>query len=248
MTNSHCIKKCFNKAARTYDQHGNIQKKVGERLLTLLHPYFKEINTIIDLGCGTGFTTEKLANLYPFYQHFYAVDIADQLLKKATERLTHLTITIEEKNFNDFHYPHCAFDLVFSNMALHWSGDIKHTFLHIQNQMNKNGLFCFSLPLENTLQEFNSVKKDFFSLEEIKNYLLSTKFSLLTYHKETILLTFSSIKEALLSLKLTGTYYTRHRVTSLRGKSYLKELLQSVKINSPFLLTYEIGYFLVRKL
>ena len=81
------ICQCFNKAANTYDDHSSTQQHAGKKLISLLLNDCRRADRMIDLGCGTGTTTEQLAKRI-HYQHFHAIDIADQLLAKTECRLS----------------------------------------------------------------------------------------------------------------------------------------------------------------
>jgi len=241
------IKRNFNKSAKTYDTYATIQNKIGHQLLSMIDPYLNQVSHLIDLGCGTGLLTLALAKRCT-YQRFYAIDIADRLLFNARKRLSTFKITVEEQNFNYFHYENCLFDCVFSNMALQWSTNIKKTFTHINQNMRLNGFFLFSLPLKNTFQELNAdAKNHFFDLSEISNLLQQSGFVLLSENQEKLLLNFNSVREALHSIKAVGANYHHPSNSSLRGKSYLSTLNNHFPIHQRFSLTYEIGYFLIRK-
>ena len=56
------VKKNFEKSASTYDQYAILQHEVGKRLIDRLDPININPETILDIGSGTGFTSEKLLN------------------------------------------------------------------------------------------------------------------------------------------------------------------------------------------
>ena len=55
----------FNKAAKTYDQVAVLQQQVGKALLERLQGIRCQPQTILDLGCGTGYIESFLKKPIP---------------------------------------------------------------------------------------------------------------------------------------------------------------------------------------
>lgn len=238
---SHCeqVKRHFNKANKTYDQHCGLQQSTGEKLIGLTRPLISHINHIIDLGCGTGLTTEKVAHAFS-YRTFHALDIAKELLNKTKQRLP--SIVIHESSFDDL--PDQHFDLIFSNMALQWSQDLSHTLATIKSRLSPKGLLVFSIPLAGTLIELkhNYALNHFFSDNDVQRYLQQHELTLLEQKIEKISLHFDTLFSALKSIKNVGANYTGRKLhTGLRGKTLLNKRMAQR-------LTYVIGYYIVKNL
>jgi malonyl-CoA O-methyltransferase len=146
------IRACFNAASQTYDSHSIIQHQAGANLITLLIPHLASSESIIDIGCGTGLTTERLAKQLP-YQSFFAIDIADQLLNTARARLRPYNIQIDERDFHHLTDKNNGFNLIFSNMALHWSPSLAFTLATLKDFLAHNGILTFTVPLASTFIE-----------------------------------------------------------------------------------------------
>src|SRR5690554_1325972 len=58
-----CIARGFGSASGTYDSASRLQKAMGDTMLARIPENF-EPTSILDLGCGTGWFTRKLANQY----------------------------------------------------------------------------------------------------------------------------------------------------------------------------------------
>jgi len=56
------VKKCFNRAFKTYDQYCELQNKIGSILIDKINSFSINPRYIIDLGCGTGNFTEKIVS------------------------------------------------------------------------------------------------------------------------------------------------------------------------------------------
>lgn len=232
------IQRAFNRAAHTYDQHCQVQLSSGEKLLSLLNPTFKP-STILDLGCGTGIVTEKIAQQFDCAD-ITAIDIAPALLNFAKHRLTPYSATCYTEDFNHF-TSQTKFDLIYSNMALHWSNDIILTILNMKKYLAPNGLFAFSIPLPHTFHELQPefAINSFINLASLLSQLSQQSLQIITGTHETITQFFPDTMSALRSIKAVGANHvsckTHH---SLRGKDVIKNHhIQQ--------LTYEIGYVLL---
>jgi malonyl-CoA O-methyltransferase len=242
MNEPNSIKRFFNKASNTYDDNTHLQQAIGEKLITLIQQQTLLNPSIIDLGCGTGAVTRRLAIEIP-HRHFHAIDIADQLLNIASERLSSFDIRVYEADFNHLTISDHRYDIAFSNMALQWSTDLSKTIQSITTLLSHQGLLAFSLPLFGTLHELKHQYSlnHFLPAPLIKNKLTDSGLELIYHHTETRVLTFDNLYLALKSIKNMGANYTGKRINKgLRGKSFLSlRMLQQ--------LSYHIGYFIARK-
>ena len=102
------------------NKHGFVWQ-YGEELLELLSPKVGE--RILDLGCGTGQLTEKIAlavgasSSSSRIPQVEGIDYSPTMIEKAKENYPHLQFTIADAR--NFHVDE-PFDAIFSNAALHW--------------------------------------------------------------------------------------------------------------------------------
>jgi malonyl-CoA O-methyltransferase len=222
----------FNKAATTYDEHNQLQRKCGEQLITFAKRFTNSKINILDAGCGSGILTMQLAKQFS-YQLFHAIDLSFNMLKKASDTCCGQNILFTQANFENYQPP-IKFDLIFSNMALHWSDNFTFCLQHLLNLLKQNGQLLFTVPLEGTFIELTDFSKNIFMAEEEIKCKLSQQIFFLK--KEKIQLKFANTLAALQSIKKTGANYVRQRLTAgLSGKNILHK-----NINT---LTYVIGYF-----
>jgi malonyl-CoA O-methyltransferase len=243
-TQTQKIKACFDKAYSTYDQHSQVQVFAGEKLIKAMFCKIskklssEKIHHIIDLGCGTGTTTEKLVKQLRG-QEFYAMDISEKLLLSAREKLKNYTIKIIQKNFENFYFKEILFDLAFSNMALQWSADIQKTFSALYHHINTGGILAFSVPLADTFAELKKYNKNkFYTSDEIVNFLYDAGFKNSYYFLEKIQIDFDTLLNALKYIKLIGANYVRN---------YTKFKFSRQGLHQKFSLTYYIGFFIAEK-
>lgn len=98
-----------------YDGKHNFVTKYGEDLLGLLNAQSGE--RILDIGCGTGHLTAKIAECGAMV---VGLDNSAQMLDKARETYPHMTwVNASASNFA-FGEP---FDAIYSNATLHWVSD-----------------------------------------------------------------------------------------------------------------------------
>lgn len=145
----------FNKAAKTYDQVAVLQRQVGMDLLERLQGIRCQPQSILDLGCGTGYIESFLKKAYPAAK-IIGLDKASGMLIQAQYKekgqassKTHWVGGYAENlPFSDH-----AFELVYSNLMLHWSVDFTKSLHEIRRVLKPGGLLLFSMVGPDTLQE-----------------------------------------------------------------------------------------------
>lgn len=228
---------CFNKAASTYDDHSDVQRQVGLELLQMIPK--RHYATQLDLGCGTGWLTEKLHSEL-LGEKLYALDFASELLARARERIPSPQVIFLQDDFDHYH-PDYQADLIYSNMALHWSRDLATCIKHIFDMLNHDGCFAFTLPLSPTFHELAQLSvQPFVNSKEMIQLLSAAGFTLIAHMTTDIQLPYANIREALAMIKSIGANHVAHRKNSMIKKSMINN-------NEPFQLTYHIGYFVVVK-
>lgn|SRR3990167_3965531 len=239
------IKSNFNRSYETYDDNCYVQIQAARSLISKLKKYNVNYNCVIDLGCGTGITTEILANTIQ-YNQFQCVDFASRLLEIARRRLSNYNIDAIELDFDEIDYQPKHYDLVFSNMSLQWSKDLTIVIKQIYNHLVKNGIFAFSLPLHGTFHELNQIHVNRLPIyHPVLQILINTGFTIIQCENETIINTFNSVKSAIQSIKLIGANgLSPSRNQTLRGKSMMNTFFKNP--HPPYSLTYQLGYFLCR--
>lgn len=105
-----------------YLQHSNIQKEQGSKLLEKIVPLKESIN-ILDIGCGDGNVTFKLAKLFPNCT-IYAIDKSKTQIEIANKNFHSTNISFVEQDLYKLNYIN-KFNIVFSNSAMHWILDQK---------------------------------------------------------------------------------------------------------------------------
>ncbi|UYZ83408.1 malonyl-ACP O-methyltransferase BioC [Entomomonas sp. E2T0] len=139
----------FSKAATSYDHSAELQRTIGKNLLNRLPDAF-QANSILDLGCGTGYFTQQLNKKFP-QAALCGLDLAEGMLKQAQQSVTinsWIAGDAEQLPIKDN-----SIDLVFSNLALQWCHDFSAVLDEVYRVLTPQGIFLFTSLCDGTLRE-----------------------------------------------------------------------------------------------
>lgn len=124
---------------RTFDDF--LENEVAERLADRLLDIKREFSSVLVLGCKRGRLTKLVRALLP------NASITQGDLSPAMVELTSLqtgipAVVIDEENLE---FADHQFDLVISNLSLHWVNDLPGCLLQIGHKLKPDGLFLASL-------------------------------------------------------------------------------------------------------
>ncbi len=171
------VSKVFSQAALSYDAHALIQKLTAQRLASkVLVQKNKTLGTVLEVGCGTGILSTHLVSHADLY---VLTDISIPLLEKAQEKVKDntifpLVVDGEKPCFT------ASFDLIVSNLALHWFSDPKRALTRLAACLKPGGLLCLSTLGNNTFHEWRTAHSlveapcgalDFISFGQLKDWL-----------------------------------------------------------------------------
>lgn len=201
------LQKNLAKFADNYDQYAFLQKEIGNRLVQRLDYCKLQPDRILDLGSGAGGCTVALQNKYSEAE-LISLDISSNMLhldKAATTKI--------QSDATDLPFTSNSFDLIFSNLLLHWVPDINRLINECKRVLTKHGLLIFSTVGENTLCElrqaflavddFVHVHK-FLNLITIGDLFLKKNFLDPVVDIEEITVEYENINSLFVDLKNTG--------------------------------------------
>jgi trans-aconitate 2-methyltransferase len=102
----------------------------------------KKPKRIIDLGCGTGTSTEILAKKWP-QAEITGLDSSEEMLNKA--QAAHPNITWVKQDLNEW-IPDQKYDIIFSNASLQWINPVESLIASSIEALNEGGAFAFQVP------------------------------------------------------------------------------------------------------
>jgi SAM-dependent methyltransferase len=94
----------------------------------------KPAETILDLGCGDGQLTQRIASTGA---SVIGVDTSPEMVAAARSR----GVQADEASAESLPYPDSSFDAVFSNAALHWVRDQDAMMAHVRRVLKPGGRF-----------------------------------------------------------------------------------------------------------
>lgn len=214
MRKKHPTQVAFDRASKHYDEYAVAQQEIGQRLFERLEFIRLQPETILDMGCGTGFLLPKLRARFP-KAAITAIDVSKASLNVAKEQYGHLDIDFIQADANAMPFPSSTFDLVISNLMLPWSSDIVATFHACMQVLNKQGLLMFSTVGIDTLKELkHSFEKvdaydhvnEFYDMHDIGDALLQVGFLDPVVDMEHLTLTYPDLPKLFKELKNTGSH------------------------------------------
>ncbi len=256
------IARCFGKAAISYDQASNFQRVVGTELLAKMRQHVNNPQCILDVGAGTGFWGRILSQQYS-NANIINLDMAFPMMQyaakyKSGDRCQHVCA-----DFDALPIRSRSVDIVFSNMVVQWSMNLKATLHEISQALKNHGVCAFSLPVEGTLCELSSCKDKvvgvgsaqlFYTKNFVRESVEGNTFKVLSFEVKKIVQYYTSIGELFAFLKLTGANYPRKEASSnmLRGKYYRRQLQEAYEVyrdkNGLLPATFYIAYVVVENI
>ncbi|MBW4933887.1 malonyl-ACP O-methyltransferase BioC [Marinobacter sp. F4206] len=147
------IARQFGNACDTYEGASRLQRLMGEVMLRSLATASEDGRPlrVLDLGCGTGWFTRKLAQIQPS-SRLTGVDLSPGMVRKAREHggaeIDWLVADAEALPL-----PDRSFDMVFSNLMIQWCADPGPVLAECRRLLKPGGRLMMSTLLEGTLGE-----------------------------------------------------------------------------------------------
>ena len=126
--------------AESYLNGSETQQTIGLRMIEMLS--LRKGSTVLDLGCGTGYLTKLLSERVGPEGKVVAVDPDGERLKIAREK--HSAPNIDFIQADDQSFPSGQYDVIFSNIVIHWISDKTALFRRVYDNLTPGGLFAFT--------------------------------------------------------------------------------------------------------
>jgi malonyl-CoA O-methyltransferase len=213
----------FNRAASSYDESSQLQKKACHLLLQGLHArQLPPPLHILDAGCGTGYGALLLQSSYPASQ-LYAVDCAPAMLQLAQRAgLAGCVANIEALPFAA-----ARFNLWWSSLVVQWC-DVDQVLHEAVRVLQPGGMLALSTLGRNTFHElrtaFQTVDQfqhtlPFLDAPHIVSALEHQPLHSVSLEQHTITLYYPRLKDLLGAIKAVGAnQVTTDRRTGLMSR------------------------------
>lgn len=119
--------------AELYDSKHSFVSQLGTDLVQLLNPQSGE--SILDLGCGTGYLTDKIADSGA---KVIGIDNASTMIEQARKNYPNLMFEVADGT--NLHFTE-QFDDIFSNAVLHWIKEPEKVIAGIWRALKPGGRF-----------------------------------------------------------------------------------------------------------
>ncbi len=156
---------------KKYEKASDHQKEWGNRLIAELE--LNGCEQLLDLGCGDGSLTSKIAELLP-EGDVLGIDASqgmiDTALSKERNNLHFRKMDIDHLDFDN------RFDVLFSNATLHWIKDHQNLLRNVYRALRPGGRIRFQFAAEGNCENFYAAVKEAMALKEFQGYFADFKW------------------------------------------------------------------------
>lgn len=205
------------RAARRLGDHDFLFRLGAERLTDRLLDIKRQFPQVLDLGCRGGSIADALAASRDFgIAQLLQADISSAMAMRAHRSYPHPTVVCDEELLP---FRSESFDLILSNLSLHWVNDLPGSLIQIRQSLRPDGLFCASLFGAGTLSELRDVfweaemelksgvslrVSPFAEVRDLGGLLQRAGFSLPVVDTEKITVTFADVFHLMADLRGMG--------------------------------------------
>ena len=110
-----------------------------------LRPLFPPLRgkSVLDLGCGYGWHSKYAAEQGA--AHVLGLDLSKKMIEEAQRRNSAENITYKVCGVEKYNYPKDTYDLVISNLVLHYIEDLDPVFEKVYRTLKAGGVFLFNM-------------------------------------------------------------------------------------------------------
>ena len=235
------LRRNFDRAAATFAKGDELHREVASRMLERFDVIKLAPRRILDAGAGTGGSSVGLRARFPA-AGLFALDLSPAMLRAGTPRHS---LWHRLRGAGPATRPLCgdmaalpfssgAFDLVWSNLALHWLDDPLPAMREAGRTLGIGGLFMFSTLGPDTLKELRECfaqagtgwhVKRFIDLHDLGDALGQAGFGAPVMDMEILTLTYATLDGLFADLRATGsTNAMAGRLRSLTGRSLVERV------------------------
>ncbi len=257
------VRRSFAGAAATYDDHAFLQREVADRLMERLDYIKLKPKRVLDLGCGTGTVTRKLAARFPAAQ-LVGLDLALPMLRHTGasmkrswaerwlgrgERAGLVCADAEALPLAD-----ASVDAVLSSLTLQWC-DAGRVIQEAGRVLRPGGLFMFTTLGPDTLKELRAAFRaiddrphvnTFVDMHDLGDMMVHAGFADPVMDQEVLTLTYDALKPLLAELKGIGAHNVLPgRQRGLTGKVRWQRMVaayEAFRRDARLPATYEVVY------
>ena len=254
----------FSRSAHRYDQAAIIQQQAGNDLLGVmkntLQPDLHQVNTIADIGCGTGYFAQTLIDAY-HPKKYIGIDISEGMLTVAEKNnqnaMNMQWLCSDAENLS---LENASVDLIYANFSLQWCENLSALMNSFRRVLAPNGYCCFTSLGKNTLSELRGSWESVDQLAHVNQFYSSTQWKTaieqegldIIHHQQAIAIQyFDSVIAAVKSLKDIGAnVVTAEHRQGLTGKQRFAEFVrtyEAYRAPKGIPVSYEVDSWIIQK-
>lgn len=229
------IGKRFAQAAATYDAAAVLQRGIAESLLAQAHhylptPHFAECWA--DIGCGTGYLTERLARQFVYGSRLWGVDIAYPMLQQArASRCGHMRWM--QADAARLPFASAGVDRLYSSLALQWLDNLGLFLEEAHRCLRPGGWLTFSTLGDDTLRELRHLQQrvegrpylsSFMSAAQLRQTLARSPFQQVHHRRQAYCCHYADVIQLMRGLSRLGAQGPTTSPRGLKGRQWLRQL------------------------
>jgi len=235
------VRRSFDLAASSYDEHARLQRIVREEMLSRLEWLRLSPGVVVDLGCGTGGALRALRKRFP-RARLLGLDISQGMLEEARGRLPWLRKPhLVGADMESLPLRDATVDLLFSSLTLQWSNDPARVFREARRVLRPGGVFLFSTLGPDTLHELRDAWQVadpghthvnlFYDMHDLGDALVHAGLRDPVMDVERIRLDYPDVQSVMRSLKGIGAHNgMAGRARGLTGKGRLLRVREAYEV------------------
>ncbi|MFW1677499.1 malonyl-ACP O-methyltransferase BioC [Pontibacter sp. JAM-7] len=223
------VAESFSRAAGSYDRVADLQRQVGQMLVSYLPSIQAE--RVLDLGCGTGFFGPILRQCYPQAQ-LLNLDLAQGMLHYARQ---HRPVSNAHWLCGDAEalpLADSSVDLIFSSLAIQWCEQPDLLFSEVQRVLKPGGCFVAATLGPDTLLELRRAWEAVDDFVHVNRFIPLTDLLVtvpeglqcVVQQEEQRVLEYAQLKQLTDELKELGAHnMNQGQATGLTGRRQLRQ-------------------------
>ncbi len=235
------VRAAFEHSAAHYDEVAVLQREVAARLLERLDLFMLQPQTILDIGCGTGYCTHALAEHYR-KAHIVAIDLAHAMVKHTRDRFSFIQRKWRGHGFacadaERLPFADQSFEMIFSNLTVQWCGDLAGVFGEFRRVLKPGGVVLFTTLGPDTLKELRAAwaavdghvhVNSFTDMHDVGDAMLRARLADPVMDMEMLTLTYREGMTLMRDLKVLGAHNVNAgRNPGLTGRVRLTAVLEA---------------------